>query len=259
MLFPKIILRTFLPIALLLALPMCLHAADLEIMYLANEGVMIQCGNEKVLVDALLRDSIDDYARHSPDVQEKLETGKPPFDGVQLALATHFHLDHWDPGSITRFLLNNPTAMFASTRDGTAMMAWSQRKRIWSLWPVSGRNQSIQRDGINVTAFSLNHGKAQNLGYRISMCGKSVFHLGDADGSPADQAALMRMGRADIAVVPFWWLLDPQTAPFVRKRWKPRHIVAVHFAAHEEPEAQQVRSRWPEAWVCRNQGESRAF
>jgi L-ascorbate metabolism protein UlaG (beta-lactamase superfamily) len=106
----KRIFRTILAIASLLALPVCLHASELEITYLANEGVLIKCGSEKALVDALLRDSLDQYARHPADVQEKLETGKAPFDGVHLALATHFHLDHWDAGAITRFLVNNPTA-----------------------------------------------------------------------------------------------------------------------------------------------------
>ena len=254
----KRIFRTILAIASLLALPVCLHASELEITYLANEGVLIKCGSEKVLVDALLRDSLDQYARHPADVQEKLETGKAPFDGVYLALATHFHLDHWDAGAITRFLVNNPTAQFVSTPQATAMMPWSQRERMHALWPALGKSQNFRQRDVTVTAFRLNHGKTQNLGYRISMCGRRVFHLGDAEAAPEDFTALRSMGSADVALVPFWWLLDPKTAAFLRK-WKPRQIVAFHFGADEERHAQTIRSQWPEVWVCWSQGETRKF
>ena len=36
-----------------------LSASQVKITYLANEGVMIQCGSDKILVDALFRDSLD--------------------------------------------------------------------------------------------------------------------------------------------------------------------------------------------------------
>ena len=41
--------------------------------YLANEGVRIEGGTCDVLIDALMRDSLGDYARHDPDVQRRLE------------------------------------------------------------------------------------------------------------------------------------------------------------------------------------------
>jgi hypothetical protein len=49
---------------------------------------MLDCGGQKVLIDALFRDSLENYVRHSPEQQERIETGKAPFDGVRLALAT---------------------------------------------------------------------------------------------------------------------------------------------------------------------------
>ena len=251
-------LRRSASLVTILLLSCSLWAADLRITYLANEGVLIQCGSEKMLVDALLRDSLDEYARHPPDVQEKLETGKSPFDGVQLALATHFHLDHWDAGAISRFLRNNPNAQFVSTPQATAMMPWSQRERMHALWPAVGRSQDFRSGDVTVTAFRLNHGKTQNLGYRISMCGRRLFHLGDGEGAAEDFTALRSMGSADVALVPFWWLLDPQSAAFLRK-WKPRHIVAFHFGADEERHAQAIRSHWPEVWVCWDQGETHKF
>jgi len=253
------LLRTSVKMFALLLLASTLQAAKLEITYLANEGVLIACDGQKVLVDALLRDSLDDYARHPPDVQEKLETGKPPFDGIVLALATHFHLDHWDAGAISRFLKNNSSALFVSTPEATAMLPWSHREQVRAVWPETGESEEIERGGVKITASRLQHGNTQNLGYRISMCGQTVFHLGDAQGSEEDFATLQKMPGADVALVPYWWLLDVKSAGFLHGQWKPRHIVALHLATHSDKDAKELRDRWPEAWVCRQQGERRKY
>ena len=113
--------------AILILVGWMAQGASVRVTYLANEGVMIQGGAAKILIDALFRDSLGSYVRHSSPVQEQIETGKPPFDGVGLALATHFHLDHWDAGAISRFLRTNTSARFASTPDAVAMMPSSQR------------------------------------------------------------------------------------------------------------------------------------
>src|SRR5688500_18207979 len=99
-----------------------LWAEDVRVTYLANEGVRIEGGTCDVLIDARLRDSLGDYARHDPDVQQRLEAARPPFDRVRLALATHFHLDHWDAGAISRFLSSSKDALFASAPQAGAMI-----------------------------------------------------------------------------------------------------------------------------------------
>jgi L-ascorbate metabolism protein UlaG (beta-lactamase superfamily) len=252
-------LQSILRCAVLFLLSICVSAAELKITYLANEGVLLACGDDKVLIDALLRDSLDDYARHPPEVQQKLETGQPPFDGVVLVLATHFHLDHWDAGAISHFLRNNPNALFASTRQATEMMPWSQRAQVRALWPGAGKSEEVQRGHLKLHAFRLSHGKTQNLAYRVSICGREVYHLGDAEGSPEDLAVLHTMGAPDIVLVPFWWLLSKPSENFLRNDWKPRQIVAMHFGGSDTKEAEKVRQAWPKVWVWQTQGESRSF
>lgn len=240
-------------------LPVALCAADLNITYLANEGVMIDCRGEKVLVDALFRDSLDSYTRHSPEVQEKMETGKPPFDSVDLALATHFHLDHWDAGAITRFLGSNPHAVFASTPTATAMLPWSQHEREHALWPAEGQRERLQVGSVSVQAFRLTHGNTQNLGYRIAMCGETLVHLGDAEVSDADMTVLLQLGAPDVAMVPYWWLLDPRGTDFISRKWKPRYLVVLHFGSTDIDSAKEIQAKWPQAWMATKQGETRTF
>ncbi|MBZ5570557.1 MAG: MBL fold metallo-hydrolase [Acidobacteriia bacterium] len=257
--FPKSGYAITLCVLVTLATAAPLWPSELKITYLANEGVLLDCQGKKVLIDALFRDSLDDYMRHPPEVQEKLETGKPPFDGVGLALATHFHLDHWDAGAISRFLVNNPGAVFASTPQATAMLPHSLQGRVRALWPDKDHDVGLKMSGIQVDAFALEHGKTQNLGYRLLVCSEVVFHLGDAGASDQNFKPVLQAGHTDVAMVPFWWLLDSKSTAFIKDKWKPKHVVALHLGATDKESGREIQTHWPNAWVCTKQGEARTF
>ena len=233
-------------------------AAQVKVTYLANEGVMLTAGSTKVLVDALLRDGLG-YPTHAPAVQEQLETGKPPFDGVGLTLATHYHLDHWDAGAITRFLRFNPTARYASTPQATGMMPMQQMRRVDALWPADGRS-AVEIAGAKVEAVPLGHRVTQNLAYRIEMGGRTLMHLGDADPTAENIERLAAKPAPDVLLTPFWWLLDEKTKAFIVERWKPKAIVAIHFSSNDEAvSAPKIRKEMPAVWVATTAGESREY
>ncbi len=235
------------------------RAQQVRVTYLANEGVLVEAGGTRVLIDALFRDSMDPYARYPGDVQGKLETGQKPYDGIQLALATHFHLDHWDAGAVTRFLRSNPQALFASTEQGTAMIPSALRDRTRNLWPAGAEPSHLEAGGARVTAFPLKHGSTQNLGYRLELAGKSVAHLGDADPSEENFRRLTTARGVDVAMVPFWWLLDPKALAFLRTTWKPRNAVALHFGITDLDSLAEVQAAWPGVWAATKQFESREY
>ena len=108
-------------------------------------------------------------------------------------------------------------------------------------------------------AFRLAHDHTPNLGYRISICGKVLAHLGDADVSDASFATLMQAGPVDVAMVPFWWLFDSTATEFITQRWKPRQTIALHLATNDGAYAEQLRKKFPQVWVCTKQGEAREF
>ena len=233
--------------------------AQVRVTYLANEGVLIE-GPCTVLVDALQRDSLGSYARHPPDVQEKLEAARAPFEKVSLALATHYHLDHWDPGAIARFLGSNPSAVFASTPEATAMLPSAVRSRVKALWPAEGQSSvRLEGSGARVDAIPLEHGHTPHLAYRIDCGGRVLVHLGDASASEANFARLAQSGAADVALVPFWWLTDAAGIAFLNDRWKPGHIVAFHLGADDAGAVEQIRRAAPQAWICTRQGASRSY
>ncbi len=230
---------------------------EVRITYLANEGVLIE-GPCAVLVDALQRDSLGSYARHPPDVQQKLETAQAPFDKVGLALATHYHLDHWDAGAIARFLTSNSSAVFASTPEATAMMPYEVRERVMALGPAPATLR-VEAAGARVEAIPLEHGRTPHLAYRIDCGGRILVHLGDASASEANFARIAQAGPADVALVPFWWLTAEGGLAFLKDRWKPKHVVAFHLGADDAGAVPEIRRGMPQAWICTRQGESRRF
>jgi L-ascorbate metabolism protein UlaG (beta-lactamase superfamily) len=236
-------------------------AAEARVTYLANEGVRIEGGACDVLIDALLRDSLGDYVRHEPAVQESLETGRPPFDGVKLALATHFHLDHWDAGAIARFLTSRPSAVFAAAPQAGAMLPSALKPRVRPLWPQAGQAAvRLTEGGAVVDAIPLDHGMpVENLAYRLECGGRVLFHLGDSRASEENFAKLTAAGPADVALVPHWWLTDDGGLAFLRDRWRPRHVVAFHLGQGDGAGAATIQARMPQAWICTRRGESRTY
>jgi L-ascorbate metabolism protein UlaG (beta-lactamase superfamily) len=236
--------------------------ADVRVTYLANEGVHLESGACSVLIDALLRDSLDDYRRHPPEVQEKLETARPPFDRVRLALATHFHLDHWDAGAIARFLSSSPAAVFAAPPQAGVMLPTSLKPRVRALWAEPSQTSvRLTEPGVVVDAIPLDHGMAvENLAYRVQ-CGERVlFHLGDAAPTEANFARLLAAGAADVALVPFWWITSDAGLAFLKDRWQPRQMVALHLGAEEATAAaERIRQRLPRAWIPLQPGDARSY
>ena len=236
-------------------------ADGVRVTYLANEGVRIDGGTCDVLIDALLRDSLGDYLRHDAAVQKSLEAAQPPFDGVRLALATHFHLDHWDAGAIAQFLTNSGNALFGSPPAAGAMLPAALKPRVRALWPERGRpSVRLAEGGAVVDAIPLDHGRPiENLGYRLECGGRVLVHLGDSTVSAKNFATLLAAGQADVALVPHWWLTDDDGLAFLRDRWRPRHVVAFHLGAGDVASASVIQARLPQAWVCIRPGDSRTY
>lgn len=92
---------------------------ELEVIYLANEGFLIRGGQQQVLVDALFGAGIAGYDAVPANLRDRIERGTA-WGAVEVALATHFHGDHFDPAAVERFLAANPEAIFISTPQAAA-------------------------------------------------------------------------------------------------------------------------------------------
>ncbi len=268
------------PYGLSLALVCCLFptqaasrpalGSELEVTYLANEGVYLSDGSRGVLIDALFTDGVRGYSTLAPELRRSLESGAPPFDDVVLALATHSHADHFDPVSVARFLKSHPHAHFASTPQAIRRLVpeteESDRDRIHSALPSEGHVESLTLGGVEIELLNLHHGRGgepptQNLGIVVTLADRRILHIGDTEARERDFRPLA-LGRIDVGLLPYWFLLKPHYLEVTRQEIEPTHVVALHMPTTGAPKsyfdgatdvddlAKRIQHHWPGAEVA---------
>ncbi len=234
----------------------------LVLTYIANEGVLLASGHRKVLIDALFDRPDPAYRAPAPETLEKIIRGAAPFDGVGLALVTHNHPDHFDPLLAVRFLEGNPGARLAAPADAVAEM----RKNAPGWAAIAGRVASFDlkvdehetRDvaGIALSAFRTRHSGGNretpmNLMFLFELGGWHVFHEGDSDATIDQYRGFGLEGvPIDLALVHFWFPLDPAMARLLQEVLRPKHIGLIHLPIRLEGDApgkiDMVRQRYPD-------------
>jgi L-ascorbate metabolism protein UlaG (beta-lactamase superfamily) len=107
---------------------------------------------------------------------------------------------------------------------------------------------------VTIELLGLGHGTGrhrtiQNLGHLVTLGGKKLLHVGDAD-TAADIFAAFKLQEQgiDVAFLPGWFLTSDSGAAIVRNHIKPKHIVAVHLSASDRGRAAaEIATRFPEA------------
>ncbi len=216
--------------------------AELTITYLGNEGFLLQVGEKKVLVDALQGAGLPPYVTLPETRRRALERAQPPFDGVQLVLASHYHADHFNARSVIRYLEHNPRARFISTEQAAESLrqqagdAATLRDRVQGFHPEAGERVRVPLEGIGLTVMNFHHGvgsKAQNLGLLVQLGEFRLLHVGDTSATPAE---FVRYGMAgekiDVVFLPYWLLSEPGWRESVAGS---RYVVAMHIPSADAP------------------------
>ena len=249
----------------------------IEITYLANEGFLLTSGNDKVLIDGLFRE-VDGYASLSLEWRETVETAQPPFDTVDMVLATHHHSDHFHALAVCRFLGSNPLAEFVSTRqaldqmrstcDNPAALAGRVRTGLLS----DGSSAAVVLDELRIEAVFMHHGATstvENIGFLIEIGGLTVLHMGDSQATAEDlRAAGLGERSIDLAFVPYWYLIDKRWTPAI-ELLQPGGIVVMHIPPRGAPALQSfqgwdalvrtILNRFPQSVVFAEPFESRTY
>jgi L-ascorbate metabolism protein UlaG (beta-lactamase superfamily) len=262
----------------------------LGVRYLANEGFLVEAAGRRVLIDALFGAGLDGYPAVPAEVRAEFERGVGEGRGIEVALATHFHGDHFDPAAVGRFLEANPRAIFVSTPQairslnqslatqgtisGTSRL--SLLTRIRQPFPATGTVQTLDLDGIRVAALNLHHGRrtppVENLGFVVTIGDQRFIHLGDTEATLEDfEPYLELLAEPDVALLPFWFLTSEWRAEMVRKRIRPRAIVVAHLPSPDAPASyfgrwenhaeliRLIRAAFPEARIPSASGERFRF
>lgn len=219
---------------------------SVRVTYVGNEGFLIETGGKKVLIDALYRAGVSGYVVHTPEVRKLLEQGLPPFDNLDLILATHYHADHFDPDAVGVHLLSDRKALFVSTNQAAHQMQSYKgyrniQARVKGLLPEEGTDDLIEYNGIRLHVLNLHHGRnrpVENLGFVVEIGDRRFLHVGDTEVTPAELAASGFDGGAmDFFFVPYWILLDNPEGKTIVDVVRPATVVPMHLPPADDPRA----------------------
>jgi len=235
----------------------------LRLTFIANAGVLVAAGGRKVLIDALFDKPNPEYRAPSPEVLDKIMKGAPPFDAVDLLLVTHDHPDHFDAGLAARYMETVPGPILLAPADAVAELRkaaadWGKfESRVVPFDLEVGEKAERSMKQIPVTAFRTLHGKQEapmNIMFLFELGGWRIFHEGDSPGN-VDEYRGFGLGSAavDLALIHFWFPLEPQCARFLQEVLKPEHIALTHLPIRLESDApgkiDMVRSSYKDLFL----------
>lgn len=210
----------------------------LRVVYVGNAGFLIEHGDKKVLIDVLFRAGVPGYPVHDAALRNRIENGREPFDGVDLLLTTHLHNDHFDPNAVGKYLAaNKSTQLLAPTQTGDRLMrnfvAFDAIKdRVHVSYPREGDKKKFSFDGIDVTVMTMHHGRSvpfQQTGFLVELDGFKVLHMGDTSITYAELARYdLKKEKVDVAIVPFWLLLESSGVAMIRDNVGARRVFPMH-------------------------------
>jgi len=236
--------------------------ADLKttITYVGNQGILIENGDMKVLIDGLHREYKPAYQHLSDNQLEDAVKGKPPFDNIDVILVSHIHRDHFHAETVGKYLQQN---------DGTVLIGSSQMadslkeqfvdyskisSRVRSVTPSPGSREPISAGGIEIEVMGLRHTNSrfdwvENLGFLVKLGDERILHVGDASMSP-EQFSMLEISTSDvdIACLPFWFFIYGSGQQVIRDEIQPARLIALHIDPRESDNyAARVREAFPDA------------
>jgi L-ascorbate metabolism protein UlaG (beta-lactamase superfamily) len=205
--------------------------------YVANAGALVVVEGRRFLIDAPIRDGIPPYATSPADERARLEGASSPYDAVDAILITHWHEDHFSPEAVAAHLTRNARAVLISSPEVVgrvrAVAPDLPVGRVRGILPAPGQSEAVTVGSVTVRVLRIRHNPTrrlpeQHVGFLIGEAAP-VLHVGDADPAADNFGLLRSLPKADVALLPFWYVLDDASRRFVADAIGPRRIVAIHL------------------------------
>jgi L-ascorbate metabolism protein UlaG (beta-lactamase superfamily) len=164
-------------------------ALPITVTYIANDGFLIDAAGKKVLIDALFDAGAPNYLAPSPELLDRIVTGKGPFADIDILLVTHAHGDHFSPAIVLRYLRAHPRCQLVAHRQAIDKLRGDEsykdvQKQVHELNLEPGARGQLTLNGIVVSALRLNHSQphteTRNLVFAVDLGGARFLHMGDA-------------------------------------------------------------------------------
>jgi L-ascorbate metabolism protein UlaG (beta-lactamase superfamily) len=228
-----------------------------RVTFVGNAGFLVQVGEKKILIDAIF-EGFSEYEQPQA-VKDLLFEALPPFDGVDLILATHGHADHFSAEQIQHYLEISPETVFISTAEAAGQIS-GLGERVIPISLAEGETVLYEMDGMTVEAFYLSHGRLPsgesypNLGFLVTVGDTRVFHTGDLDVTTVRLADLQAYGLPEreitLAFVPHFLMRAVSYVQLALQGFNARYYFPIHYA-YTNPafNADLIARQMPEAVV----------
>lgn len=211
--------------------------------YVSNAGVMLQCNDNKILIDGLCNSKLPIYKNPDHDAREHMILGIAPFEKIEALLFTHNHMDHFDAESAASLLKHNKDTFLLGPQkvvmEIERRLPYDESNRLIMLDDSLGRTEDVNINGINIQSISMLHdGKehedVSNLAYLVDIGGLRILHAGDAKPIEENYRYLdLTNKNIDLLIVPFPYIGLPSARQVIEKFIRPRKIAAVHLPYRE--------------------------
>ena len=227
--------------------------ARVKITYIANEGFLIKSGDSKILVDALFGGIKGNWCEQPSDSALNLIiNGQPPFDGIDVVIVSHYHVDHFNEKIVSDFMQKNSKSVLVCPNQVNVLL-----KKNPAYNSFSNRVKPINTSDKIDTAFLIgetqikslrfNHGSyfekdtitgavkdlhkdVENIAYIVKTNNCTFLHSGDASikSFEKNNASIITTDTIDIAFMDRIFM-QPEGMKIIADIVKPEKLVFMHI------------------------------
>jgi L-ascorbate metabolism protein UlaG (beta-lactamase superfamily) len=236
----------------------------MEVVYIANAGFFVSCGNNKILIDSLFQSGFGKYPVPDKEIIDSMLKGEPPYNNTDLLLFTYNQAAHFDPHLAENYLVNNPNTIFLSPRQvGLDLELFGSqfqkiRPQLITITPEENSMAEVTVRGIKVKILRLNYGGnlLQNLGYIIKLEDKTIFFMGDANLKNNEELikklGLFQQG-IDVLFITYWDFMNPEARTIIDTLIQPKDIAVMHIPIAETDQVtaniQKLKKDYPNVTI----------
>lgn len=222
----------------------------LSLIYTGNMGVYISNEDSSVLIDGLHTKYGDDYLFPTTSLIHKIRKQLRP-DAI---LFTHHHGDHFSASLANEYLASNKNSVLCGSNQITKEIKTS-KDRLFTIATTDYSKQTITIKDFKITGLKINHvGKRhtaiENIGYIVDLGEYRILHVGDTNWMEEinlfSQLGLINE-HIDIAILPYWMLLENSASQQIKKHIDPKQIIATHISPRiAQQELQEMKKKYPD-------------
>ena len=215
-------------------------------------GVLLKGASNSVLIDGLHEKYKEEYLFPSPELVKHITDDLKP----DFLLFTHGHKDHYSSTLVKQFLKNNNASIVVGPEQVTDALK-EYNDIIITISTKDYTKQSISLKDTRIVALKVDHAgtkaqSIQNVGYIVYLNDKKILHLGDTNWMEERNLfskLKLKEEIIDVAILPYWMLLDSKAPEYINEYISPKIIIANHISPGiSDIELSKLKRKFPEVF-----------